>query len=184
MKIKIGKMRAYERAKISRMRKEYEKAGIPFPIPKKPFPQYVRCPVCGKLSRAQQIGLAGRHRLETKKIIASLGWRKGFVWTAEPYSVELAMRMIEILKMVINQIKKEILGIKEEVIKEEEKWEREKELLKQVISLKTGPQVGLRTEQDLKWKVPATLSFAKTQRQVKLSSVRRVNVRGVTWKRL
>jgi hypothetical protein len=173
MRIRIRKLYARERARVSRMRKEYEKAGIPFPIPKKPFPQYVRCPVCGKLSRAQQIGLAGRHRLETKRIIASLG-RKGFVWTAEPYSPELALRMIEILKMVINQIKKEILGIKEEVIKEEEKWEREKELVKQL--LKVRPEVSLKTGPEVNLKVPATLSFAKTLKLAKLSSDLVVNV--------
>jgi hypothetical protein len=173
-RILLRRQKGKERLKISLMRKEYEKAGIPFPIPKKPFPQYIRCPICGKLARAQMIGLAGRHRLETKKIIASLGWGKGFVWAAEPYSPELALRMIEILKLVINQIKKEILGISEEIIKEEERWQKEKELIKQLLRVK--PEVSLKTEREVNLKVPATLSFAKTLKLAKLSSDLVVNV--------
>jgi hypothetical protein len=156
MKISVWKARLKERKRLSDLRKK----GIP--IPYKPFPSYVRCPVCGKLARAQQIGLAGKHRLEIKKVIKPLG-NKGFLWGAVPYTTELALKMLEILEIVKRQIK-EFLGIKED-----KQWQ-EKEVKARIWE---GLEIPIQLVK------PVNLSCVKTQKPVRLSSDLVANVRGV-----
>jgi len=69
------------------------------------FLQYCRCPVCGKLCRAQVIGHAGTHKLSLSQCVGRRsGQRGGFDWEHVPPTPEILESLKESLEAALEQV--------------------------------------------------------------------------------
>jgi len=67
--------------------------------------QYIRCPCCGKLCRAQAIGSAGSHKLSVSQCIRKLpGYRTGWEWGHREPDREMLGALKESLEAALEQV--------------------------------------------------------------------------------
>lgn len=97
--VRIYNKKRYSRKVIKRALSPYKGTGK--------FIEYLRCPVCGKLVRGQQLNNVGNHKLELKRPIKSLG-AKGFLWEAKEITKEQAERLLLWLGIAQLQVQKYI----------------------------------------------------------------------------
>jgi len=82
------------------------------------FLQYCRCPVCGKLCRAQAIGHAGTHKLSLSQCVGCRpGQRGGFDWEHVPPTPEILESLKESLEAALKQVNG-LLGVDQAVLGE------------------------------------------------------------------
>jgi len=82
------------------------------------FLQYCRCPVCGKLCRAQAIGHAGTHKLSLSQCVGRRpGQRGGFDWEHVPPTPEMLGALKESLEAALQQVNG-LLGVDQGVLGE------------------------------------------------------------------
>jgi len=80
--------------------------------------QYVRCPCCGKLCRAQAIGNAGTHKLSVSQCIRKLpGYRTGWEWGHQEPDREMLGALKESLEAALEQVNG-LLGVDQAVLGE------------------------------------------------------------------
>jgi len=73
------------------------------------FLQYIRCPACGKLGRAQAIGNAGVHKLSVSQCTGPKGgYRAGFNWEHKAPNREQLEGLAEALRRALSQVEREL----------------------------------------------------------------------------
>jgi len=78
--------------------------------------EYVRCPCCGKLCRAQAIGSAGGHKLSVSRCIRKLpGYRTGWEWGHQEPDREMLGALKESLEAALKQVNG-LLGVDQGVL--------------------------------------------------------------------